>query len=177
MRDKPEYRRSTYVGLFDDRTAAEKAADRLRQQGFRDESIGYAWIGEREEAEEIREGATKGAAVGIVGGGALGAAAAAGLIPGVGPIVAGGILATALIGAGAGAAAGGLIGALAEMGVPEEEARYYDEEFRRGRTLMTVRAEDRYREASDAVRRSGGYDYETRADRPTVEDVEARRTP
>ena len=46
------------------------------------------------------------------------------------------------------------------------EAKYYDEQFKNGGTLMTVRADDRYNDASDIVRRRRGYDYETREDRP-----------
>ena len=61
-------------------------------------------------------------------------------------------------GAAAGAAAGSLVGALIGLGVPEEEARYYEGEARSGRTLVTVRAEGRYDEASAITRRHGGYD-------------------
>ena len=35
-----------------------------------------------------------------------------------------------------------------------------------GRTLMTVRADDRYSDASDIVRRRKGFDFETRNERP-----------
>ena len=52
-------------------------------------------------------------------------------IPGVGPIIAGGALASTLAGAGIGAAAGGLLGALVGLGIPEEEARYYETGLRR----------------------------------------------
>ena len=85
----------------------------------------------------------------------------------------GGILATALAGgvtgAVTGAVAGGVAGALVGLGVPEEEATYYDQQFRDGRTLMTVRTDDRYADAGDIVRRRKGYDYETRNDRPVRE--------
>jgi hypothetical protein len=59
-------------------------------------------------------------------------------IPGVGPIIAAGPIFTALTGAGIGAAAGGLIGALANTGMPEEDARIYAEEVRRGGVLVIV---------------------------------------
>jgi hypothetical protein len=113
-------------------------------------------------------------------GGVIGAGAAL-LIPGVGPVVAGGVLGTALAGAATGAAAGavagGVSGALVGLGIPEDEARYYDEEFREGRTLMTVKTDDRYDVAGDIIRRRRGYDYETRADRPISErrETETRR--
>lgn len=43
-----------------------------------------------------------------------------------------------MAGAGIGAAAGGLIGVLMGLGFSEEEATYYDEGVRGGRTLVTV---------------------------------------
>jgi len=84
------------------------------------------------------------------------------LIPGIGPVVAGGILATALGGAAIGAAAGGLLGALTDMGVPEEDARYYDNEFQSGRTIVTVQAGNRSQEAWDILRSFGARDASNR---------------
>jgi hypothetical protein len=86
----------------------------------------------------------------------------------VGPLIAGGILAVTLGGAAAGAAAGGLLGALAEMGVPEEEARYYHGEYEAGRILVTVRADGRYDEAWDILRAAGAYDIRSRQSDTTV---------
>jgi hypothetical protein len=163
-----EVRRVYYVAVFDNRDEAELAARDLRERGFKDEQIGYAWRDDqgktRQEGNKAGKLAAEGAGVGVVLGGIIGAAAGL-LIPGVGPVVAGGILASALTGAVTGAAAGGIAGALVGLGIPEDEARYYDEEFRNGRTLMTVKAGDRYDEASEIARRRRGYDYETRNER------------
>jgi hypothetical protein len=163
-----EVRRVYYVAVFDDRDDAELAARDLRERGFKNEQIGYAWRDDqgktRQEGNKAGKLAAEGAGVGVVLGGIIGAAAGL-LIPGVGPVVAGGILASALTGAVTGAAAGGIAGALVGLGIPEDEARYYDEEFRNGRTLMTVKAGDRYDEASEIARRRRGYDYETRNER------------
>jgi hypothetical protein len=49
---------------------------------------------------------------------------------------------TAVAGAGIGAAAGGVIGALTGLGFSHDEAAYYDEGIRGGRTLVTVDDED-----------------------------------
>jgi len=87
-------------------------------------------------------------------GGLIGAAAAL-LIPGIGPVVAGGILASALGGAALGAAGGGLMGGLITTGVPEDEARYYDQQFQAGRTVVTVKADGKYAEAEAILRRHG----------------------
>lgn len=170
-------RRNTYVGVFDDRNDAELAARDLREQGFKDDQIGYAWRDDagatHHEGNKAGKMAASGAGAGVVLGGIIGAGAAL-LIPGIGPVVSGGLLATALAGAATGAVtgavAGGISGALVGLGIPEEEARYYDQQFRNGRTLMTVKADDRYDDASGIVRSRRGYDYETRGDRALTED-------
>src|SRR5438067_1415826 len=160
------------VGVFQDRTMAERAVEQLKNAGFRDDQIGFVV---RDRGGDQGIGATdetagtgttgEGAAVGAISGGILGGiigAAAALLIPGIGPVVAGGILATTLAGAAVGAAAGGLLGALTKMGVPEEEARYYESEFQAGRTIVTVQPDGRQQEALDILRRNGAYDATTR---------------
>ncbi len=99
------------------------------------------------------EGAVTGAVSGA-GLGALIAGAAPSVIPGIGPVIAIGTLAVVVLGGtAAGAAAGGIIGALVGMDVPEEEARRYEQEFRAGRTLVTVRADGQYEQAAAILRR------------------------
>jgi hypothetical protein len=156
--------RSTVVGVFSDRTQAEKAINELRRAGFSDNEIGFILRGNPTEQDEDSSTGT-GAAAGVVSGGVIGGvlgAAAALLIPGFGPAIAGGILAATLGGAAIGAAAGGIIGALTGLGIPEEEARYYQGEFEAGRTIVTVKAGNRYQEALDILRNNGAYDASTR---------------
>ena len=84
-------------------------------------------------------------------------------IPGLGPVVAGGVLATAfgvaggtaVAGAGIGAATGGVLGALAGLGIPESEARYFETGFRAGQVLVTVEAGARVLEAMAILDRHG----------------------
>jgi len=155
--------RSTIVGVFDDRREAERAVEELRRVGFRDDQIGVAVRGDETTGTSTAAGTTdlttgESAATGALGGGVIGGllgALATGLIPGVGPVLAGGLLAGILGGAAAGAATGGIIGALVGMGVPEEEAHYYDSEFRAGRVIVTVKADGRYQEASSILARYG----------------------
>jgi len=164
--------RPTVVGVFNNRADAERAVDELHRAGFRDDQIGFATQGGEAPAggRTITEGGTgeagEGAVKGLVGGGIVGGilgALATGLIPGIGPVIAGGLLAGILGGAAVGATAGGIVGALVgSMGVPEEEARYYGEEFKSGRTLVTVKADGRYDEAQAIMQRAGAYDFETR---------------
>lgn len=161
-----QHRRPT-ISAFESREHAERAVGGLRDAGFRDEEIGWAMrheeapAGTHDVSDEVAKDATAGAVTGGVMGG-LGAAAAMALIPGIGPFLAGGALGTVLITAGASAAAGGLLGGLIGMGASEDEAKFYDEEFRSGRPVMTVDAGDRSDQVRDIFRKSGGYDYESR---------------
>jgi len=162
--------RTTVVGVFRNRDDAEHAIDELHRMGFRDEEIGFAARGDdhsvthttTDRAGDTGSGALSGAIAGAGIGGFI-AAAAAVLIPGFGPVLAGGILATVLGGAAVGAAAGGIMGALIGLGVPEEEAHYYESEFNEGRILVTVKAGSRYAEARDVLFHHGAYDVENRS--------------
>ena len=156
--------RNTVVGVFEFSDDAQRAIEALREAGFRSDDIGVTMRDAREAqvlAEDSGASAGAGAATGALAGGALGGLAGwlvgigALAIPGVGPIVAAGPLAAALTGAAVGAAGGGLLGALTGMGVPEEEARWYESEVGRGGTLVTVRADGRYDEARGILKEHG----------------------
>ena len=150
------------VALFEERSEAEDAIRDLKNAGFTNEQIGVATQGRIEAGEApsegsavgLAEGAAAGALTGGVIGGLVGLVSSL-LIPGVGPLVVGGILASALMGMGVGAATGGLIGALVGMGVPEEDARYFDAGLREGRTLVTVSNTDGASEALGILERHG----------------------
>jgi hypothetical protein len=161
--------RGTVVGLFRTQVDAERAIRDLKQTGIAENRMGVAMMdragaGRREPGEDsvgttspAGAGATAGALSGGILGGAVGLLAGVGAlaIPGVGPIIAGGALASALVGAGVGAAAGGLMGALVGMGIPEEDARYFEQGFRAGGVLVTVDAGSRGPEAREILRASG----------------------
>jgi len=177
--------RSTVVGVFPARAQAENAINELRRLGFTDQQIGYL---ERDrggvnqgnievENNHVAQNAAVGGAVsGGVIGGLIGAASSL-LIPGFGPAIAGGILAATLGGVAIGAAAGGLIGALTQMGVPEEEAQYYQNEFEAGRILVTVYAPERQQEVLAVLRRNGAYDASTREEAQPYAQVGAASSP
>ena len=164
--------RSTVVGVFENRGRAEQAIEALERAGFRDDQIGIVTPsleapGAGGAAGEAGPGAGEGMATGGITGGVLGGllgAAASLLLPGIGPVLAGGILATTLGGAALGAAAGGLMSALTGMGVPEEEAHYYEGEFRSGHTIVTVKTNGRSQEAADILRDFGAHDAHTARD-------------
>ena len=163
--------RTTVVGVFEIRSQADDAIHDLQQAGFHDDQIGFvvrdsnqdtitAPITENDEVD-TGGGAAAGAVSGGIIGGVVGAAAAL-LVPGVGPAIAGGILIAILGGVVFGAAAGGILGALMNLGVPEEEARYYEGEFSSGRTIVMVKADGRQQEATTILHRNGGYNADSR---------------
>jgi uncharacterized protein (TIGR02271 family) len=145
----------------------------LRQAGFRDDQIGVIARNTGASRDTDTDEATdnyagEGAATGIAAGAGLGALWGMGIIAGVmpilGPAIAGGALAAILTSAAAGAAAAGLAGALVGMGIPKEEAEYYQKEFHAGRVLVTVTANGRAIDAENILRRSGGHDITNKAD-------------
>lgn len=151
----------TVVGMFTNRPDAEAAIRELKAAGFGDDRIGVA-LQDRDEQRDPTEttghDAAAGAATGAVSGGLVGGLIGllgSLLIPGVGPIVVGGVLASTLTGVGIGAATGGIIGALVALGVPEVDARHFDEGLRSGRTLVTVDAGARTAEALMILDRHG----------------------
>src|SRR5205807_1845876 len=95
------------------------------------------------EHAKTEEGAATGAAIGGLSGALYMGLATAGalLIPGLN-IVVYGTLIGALVGLGAGAATGGLIGALVGVGIPEHEAKLYEDAIRKGAILVAVQADD-----------------------------------
>lgn len=157
---------TTVVGVFDTHARAQQAVSELRNVGFTDDQIGVAarsratqadrtgTLGDDYSGEGTAAGIAAGAGVGVLWG--LGIAA--GVMPVIGPAIAGGTLAAILSSAAAGAAIAGLAGALIGMGIPKEEAEYYQREFEAGRVVVTVAAEGREAEARLIIQRNGGYD-------------------
>jgi len=171
--------RTTAVGVFRTREEAQKAVSELRRLGFKEADIGVASRDGKgvAGATKVKDAGTKaatGAAAGVATGAGVGAlwglGILSGLIPGIGPAIAGGTLGMLLSSAAAGAAAAGLAGALIGLGLSETEAKYYEKEFKAGRTIVTVKAGRRYDEAAAVLRRFGAYDHETRTAATTGAD-------
>jgi Heat induced stress protein YflT domain len=165
--------RDVAVGLFHGRDDAEDAINALKDAGISAEDVSVVARDRDTDgtlAEDTGSEAGTGAATGALAGGVLGGVAGwligigALAIPGVGPIIAAGPLAAALGGAALGAAGGGLIGALTGAGVPEDEAKWYDERVRSGGILVSVRAPGRYGEAMSIMRENSGRDYSMAGD-------------
>lgn len=137
------------VAAFKTPEGASVAAERLEAAGFRRENIGLVMSEDTQRrfvTVKDSNKAPEGAAIGGATGGILGAiiagvaAAATVTIPGVGLIT--GPLVAALAGAGAGAAAGGIIGGLVGLGIPEREAKLYENVLKKGGVLVGVRTYD-----------------------------------
>lgn len=154
----------TIIGVFKDRFEAESAIDDLEDMGYnpKDVSVVVKESFKTSEADfdseigvkggRAAEGAVSGAATGGVLGGLAGLLIGIGAlaIPGVGAFLVGGPIAIALgltgaaattiSGAATGALAGGLVGGLIGLGIPEEEARIYENRIQEGAILLAVPA-------------------------------------
>jgi uncharacterized protein (TIGR02271 family) len=161
--------RSTVVGVFHDPSRAQEAVRDLKQAGFHDDQIGVVAphaeaageAGTQEKGSHAVEGAVAGVAAGAGVGALWALGIAAGFLPVIGPVIAGGLLASVLASAAGGAAIAGIVGALVGLGIPEEEAHYYEGEVKSGRTIVTVKADGRSDEAWAVLHRHGAYNRQT----------------
>jgi len=146
--------RGTVVGVFENEKDAQGAIQELKADGFNETQIGVA-APTADGTAEFTDGSAKiaaaGAVVGLGTGAVWGLGIAAGILPGIGPVIAGGTLAAILASAAVGAATAGLGGALIGLGISDEDAEHYENEFKEGRILVTVKAGDR----ADADGQSG----------------------
>ncbi len=151
---------------------AEQIVQRLQDSGFNASEIsvllpdteGKHDIG-HVKATKAPEGATTGATTGGITGGVLGLLAGIGAlaIPGVGPFIAAGPIMAALSGTAIGATTGGIVGGLIGMGIPEIEAKRYEEKLKTGNYLIAVhtRDGDQTDRAKDIFKNAGADDVAT----------------
>lgn len=156
----------TVIGTFNNRSNAEKAIGDLKSKGFdRDISILAKDDKGRQDTNKYSTQFTggdpvdDGASTGGVVGGLVGLAAGAGAlaIPGIGPLLAAGPIAGLL----SGAATGGIVGGLADYGIPEDRAKFFQDRVKQGNVLLSVRCDDtKAEEASGILNKYGGQDVE-----------------
>jgi hypothetical protein len=166
------------VGVFSTRREAELALRELRDSRFPMDRVSViARDADRQDDiagadvhSDIRDRddnkADEGAATGALAGGALGGLTGllVGLgtlaLPGIGPIMLAGATATAiattLAGGAIGAAAGSLLGALIGLGIPEDEARSYNDRVSRGHYLVMIEGTDEEIARAQAILHRGG---------------------
>jgi len=145
-------------GIYSTRAAVESAVDTLKAEGYRNTDISVLFLqnaGTKDFAHEKNtkdpESAPAGAVTGAVIGGTLGWLGISALaIPGLGPFIVAGPMIAALAGSVVGGAVGeaageavtGITGALIGMGIPEHEARRYEERIQSGGILLSVHCDD-----------------------------------
>lgn len=154
------------LGIFTNRTDAEGAVSKLEDHGYNAREISILVKDEvvREElthstGANVESGVAEGVVTGGLIGGVVGLLVGVGAItiPGIGAVLIGGPIAAALGLAGAaavaaegattGAVAGGVLGALIGLGLPEEEAKFYDERLREGAIILAVSPKSSFTEA------------------------------
>ena len=138
-------------GIATTQGEAQQIVEQLQTQGFATSEIsvlmpdtgGTHDMG-HVKASKAPEGATTGAAAGGATGGVLGLLAGIGAlaIPGLGPFIAAGPIMGALSGAAVGAATGGIAGGLIGLGIPEIEAKRYEEKLKKGNYLVAVHTDE-----------------------------------
>jgi hypothetical protein len=115
-----------------------------------------------EKHSKAPEGTTTGAVTGGIIGGTLGLLAGLGAlaIPGLGAFVAAGPIMATLAGIGSGGTLGGLVGALVGAGIPEYEAKRYENRLHEGGILISIRAnnDDRAKHIKDILQKNGAED-------------------
>ena len=164
-------------------TMANTIVDNLKMAGFSDNDISVLFPDKsstrdfaHEKNTKAPEGATVGATSGGVVGGTLGLLAGIGAlaIPGVGPFIAAGPIMAALSGMAVGAAVGGVAGALVGMGIPEIEAKRYENKVKDGNILISAHSENgkEVDRAKDIFKAAGASDIastsEKEAPMPTI---------
>ena len=139
----------TLVAIYEDSKHAGMAVGELKNMGYTKDisvvakDVNAEGLETTDVKTDLGHEAAQGAGAGAVIGGTLGAiagvlAGAASLavpvlgIAVVGPIVAG------FTGAGVGGAAGSLVGALANMGIPDQKAKEYEQYISSGQVLVAV---------------------------------------
>ena len=128
---------------------AERIVETLQNSGFPTSDIsvllpdtsGHGDFG-HVKTTRASEATAAGATTGGIAGGAIGLLAGIGAlaIPGLGPFIAAGPLMAALSGAAVGATAGGVVGGLIGLGIPEIEAKRYEDSLKKGNYLVSVHA-------------------------------------
>ena len=148
---------------------ANQIVDSLTNSGFSANDISVLFPDKdtthefsHEKNTKAPEGAVAGATNGGVLGGALGLLVGIGAlaIPGVGPLIAAGPLLAALSGAAAGATVGGITGGLIGLGIPELEAKRYENRLAEGNILISVLAEtsDQVDRAKEVLKKASAED-------------------
>jgi hypothetical protein len=142
--------KKTVLGIVHNQNQATVVVDALVRAGFPSSDISVLFPGTGdsrdfaiEKGTKAPEGAVAGGGTGGIVGGTLGLLAGLGAlaIPGVGPLVAAGPIMAALSGLAVGATVGSIAGGLIGLGIPEINARVYEDKIKAGNVLVAVHTE------------------------------------
>ncbi len=161
--------RSTVVGVFQNRLDANQAVAELDEAGFDKSKVGVALRHPGNDMSDLltakdthaEGGAMAGALTGLGLGALAGLGVLAGVVPVVGHAIAAGTLGMILCNAAAGAGIAGMAGFMIGAGLPEEEAKFYQDEFEAGHGIVTVCADSRADLAAEILARHGAYNMES----------------
>jgi uncharacterized membrane protein len=151
--------RKIVSGLFNSEQQVENVVNALENRGYSHDDVSIMMSDKTRDrypqlarSSKMPEGAATGGVTGGLIGALIGGLTMAGsvLIPGASLLVAGPIVG-AITGGAVGATSGGLIGALVGAGIPEHEAKEYDEKLQKneGSILLMAHVDD---EDTDAVK-------------------------
>lgn len=134
------------LGICPSRNVAERAVSRLKDVGLKNTDVSVLFNSSEnnkvgmQNSTKAPEGAATGTLSGATIGGVLGWLAGIGAlaIPGAGPFIAAGPIMAALAGAGVGGALSGVTGSLIGFGIPEYEAKRYEDRIKAGGVLVVV---------------------------------------
>ncbi|TMD53380.1 MAG: hypothetical protein E6I85_08400 [Chloroflexi bacterium] len=150
------------MGVFESREDAEEAVVDLEQAGYSDAEVGF--LAPHQVAEHaprtVFGSAAAGSAVGAAGLTGLLAAASAFVLPGVGPVVGAGLLGAALIGVPVGSVVGGMLGTVLGLHAAEASPADYEEQLRKGRSLVMVRSTTQHDASGRAILARHGARFE-----------------
>lgn len=118
-----------------------------------------------EKHTKAPEGSVTGGVTGGIIGGSIGLLAGIGslAIPGLGMFIAAGPIVAALSGSAVGGAVGLLVGALIGLGIPEYEAKKYENMLKKGHVLVCVHTENsnQLEKAKEILQKEGATDIGT----------------
>ena len=182
---KMNLRHSVY-GIFNDQFALDSAIDNLKAQNFKNTDISILIHKKienndlaNEENSKAPEGATAGVATGAFAGSIFGWLIGAGIltVQGLGPLVAAGPIMAAIAGASIGGTVGGVAGGLIGLGIPEHEAKKYEDLVKVGGLLISIHIDDDVWEekALDILRKNGAVNISSTSGRNIIDEDEYSR--
>ena len=163
------------LGIVSTEKQAAVIVDTLKSAGFKSNDISALLpdlYGSQSMAykndTKAAEGVTAGVGTGAMLGGALGWLTGIGalVIPGLGSFIAAGPIMAMLSGAAIGGSMGGLVGGLIGWGIPEYEAKQYENKLRLGNILLSVHTQnlDQIKKAEAIFKELGAYDISRSAE-------------